>query len=142
MLRNNQYRAGLVDGLRILTLEQSHFGAGALEVWDSGDNVPTNSPTLADNDFEMSKGCGDRALVEIGACTSVSIRGLNRFVAGALPAALELEPATKSHPEGSTVGMLSIDRKTVLKGPIRWRGTQVSLEELSAKFPASKSSTH
>ena len=68
--------------------------------------------------------------------------GLNRFVAGALPADLEPEPVSKLPPEGSTVGMLSIDRKTILEGPIRWRGTQASLDELAAKITASKSTWH
>ncbi len=134
-LQHNRLRAGFVEALRKLTRPESPYGTGALVAWDGGEETPTARLILEDNDFELAAGCGDRNLVAIGACATVEIRGANRFVAGANPAALELEPTRQTRPEGSPVGALSIDPATVIKGPIRWRGNRVSLEELLSHFP-------
>ncbi len=135
LLQHNRLRAGFVEALRKLTRPESPYGTGALVAWDGGEEAPTAHLILEDNDFEMAAGCGDRNLVAIGACTLVEIHGANRFVAGANPAALELEPTREARPEGSPVGALSLDPATVIKGPIRWRGNRVSLEELLTHFP-------
>mgnify|MGYP003435061787 CR=1 FL=1 len=78
---------------------------------------------------------GDRPLVAIGACTQVELIGQNRFVSGANPAALELEPTSERRPEGSPVGALNIDPATQIQGPIRWRGEKMPLKALLEKFP-------
>ena len=90
---------------------------------------------MVDNDFEMAPGCGDRNLVSIGACTNVELRGTNRFVAGANPAALEFEPTREARPEGSPIGALNLDPATLVQGPLRWRGAVVTFEKLLSSFP-------
>jgi hypothetical protein len=135
LLQHNRCRAGFVEAFRKLTRPESPYGTGALVAWDGGEDAPTARLILEDNDFEFAQGCGDRNLVSIGACTSVELRGKNRFVCGANPAALELEPVREARPEGSPVGALSIDPKTEIKGPIRWRGSELTLDELLSKFP-------
>ncbi len=135
VMQGNRYRAGFVAELRKLTRPGSPYGTGALVAWDGGETAPTEKLILEGNDFEMAEGCGDRILVAIGACNSVELRGANRFVAGANPAALEFEPTREVRPEGSPVGALSIDPKTEIRGPLRWRGTRHTLEDLLSKYP-------
>jgi hypothetical protein len=138
LLQNNRYRAGFVPALRKLTRPEAPYGTGALVAWDGNDDVTTARLVLENNDFEMAAGCGDRSLVMIGACQTVELRGANRFVAGANPAALDLEPVREARPQGSPVGSLFVDPTTVVKGKVRWRGEKLSLEELKAKYAASK----
>ena len=135
LVERNRYRSGFVPALRILTRPESPYGSGALVAWDGGGGEPNGRLLLVDNDFEMAPGCGDRPLVSIGACKVVELRGKNRFVAGANPAALEFEPVRESQPEGSPIGALSIDASTLIQGRLRWRGEKLSLDELLAKYP-------
>lgn len=136
LLQGNRYRAGFAAEVRALTRPESPYGTGALVAWDGNEGVPSAKLVLESNDFEMAKGCGDRPLVAIGACEAVELRGANRFVSGANPAALELEPVRESRPEGSPVGSLFLDPATVVTGPVRWRGTPIGLKELPKKYPS------
>jgi len=135
LLEHNRYRAGFADAFRRLTRPGSPYGTGALVAWDGGERSPTAHLILEDNDFEFAPGCGDRALAAIGWCNDVELRGKNRFVSGANPVALEFEQIRDGLPDGSPVGAISIDPKTEIKGPLRWRGSDVTLEELLSKFP-------
>ncbi|HUR27240.1 MAG TPA: hypothetical protein VM509_03580 [Planctomycetota bacterium] len=134
LLQRTRYRAGFQAPLRKLTRPEAPYGTGALVAWDGGEGVPTARLVLEDVDFEFAQGCGDRPLAGIGACTNVELRGACRLVSGGNPAALELEPVREARPEGSTVGALSVDPRTVIQGPIRWRGENLTLDALLSKF--------
>jgi hypothetical protein len=138
LLVGNRYRAGFVPVLRKLTRPEVPYGTGALVAWDGNEDAPTARLVLESNDFELAQGCGDRPLVAIGAVTAVELRGVNRFVSGGGVAALELEPVRESRPQGSPVGALSLDPATVVRGPVRWRGETVTLDELKAKYAAGR----
>ncbi len=135
LLQGNRYRAGFDQELRKHTRARFPYGTSALVAWD-GDGAASIARLILDgNEFEMHTACGDRPLVAIGACKRVELRGANRFVAGANPAALELEPTRKLRPEGSPVQALWIDPWTQFHGSLRWRGLEVTLEELRGHIP-------
>jgi hypothetical protein len=118
-----------------LTRPEAPYGTGALVAWDGGERAPTARLILEDVDFEFARGSGDRPLAAIGACTSVELRGKSRFVSGGKPSALELEPVRDARPEGSPVGALDVGPEIKIEGPIRWRGEDVTLQQLLSKFP-------
>lgn len=134
-LIRNRYRAGFQPALRKLTRPESPYGTGALVAWDGGEEAPTAELILDSNDFEFAPGCGDRALVAIGACNVVRFVGTNRFVAGANPAALEFEPVREARPEGSPVGAVEWSPTTEVRGSIRRRGRAIAAEDIARAFP-------
>ncbi len=135
LLRGNRYRAGFDPELRKITRARFPYGTGALVAWDGEGAASIARLIIEGNDFEMQAACGDRPLVAVGACAGVEFRGANRFVAGANPAALEVEPTRKSRPEGSPVRSMWIDPSTQIHGTLLWRGLKVTLEELRENIP-------
>jgi hypothetical protein len=133
VFERNTYRAGFVPELARLTKPGAPYGTGAFVAWDGGEAEPNGTLILADNRFEFAPGCGDRALVALGGCRVVELRGANRFVAGAAPA-LEVEPVTPLRPEPSPVDALQIDAATQIQGAIRLRGEGISREDLVSEF--------
>ncbi len=122
IFEGNRFRAGFDARVRSLTRKGVPYGTGAMMVTDFGG--PSNGRVvLKDNDFEMAPGCGDRPLVSIGGCAELEITGTNRFVAGANPVALGLDPAES--PGGklrsNPIGELTVGAGTVVTGDLRRR---------------------
>lgn len=90
-VEQNTYRAGFDAELKLLTKGRAPYGTGALVAWsDSGEM--NGELHLSGNDFEFARGCGDRAVVSIGACKQVTFGPGNRFATGGEYPALSLDP--------------------------------------------------
>ena len=91
LVENNTYRAGFDPLLKKLTKGRAPYGTGAFVAWS--DNGELNGDlVLSGNSFEFASGCGDRPVVSIGACKSVTFGPGNRFVSGSDYAALAIDP--------------------------------------------------
>jgi len=121
-----RYRAGFNRELTHLTRAGTPYGTSALVAWDGRENRPNGALTLRDNHFEMAPGTGERPLVSIGACRSVSIAGKNQFLAGGHPVALAIDPVDgDGRPTGPLNGNVQVARETVLRGTLTIQGGEV-----------------
>jgi hypothetical protein len=125
-------RAGFDERVRALTMPGVPYGTGAFVAWDGGEDLRNGPLVLRDNVFEFAPGCGDRMLVAIGGCTSVSFEGKNEFRSGGKQPALELDPldfrgnGLMSPPNGK----VSINEGLSVQGDVRVRGKAAKLAEL------------
>jgi len=133
LVENCVVRAGFDERVRALTMPGVPYGTGAFVAWDGGEDLRNGPLVLRDNVFEFAPGCGDRTLVAIGGCSSVSFEGSNGLRSGGKQAALELDPldwngnGLMSPPNGS----VSIGEGLRLQGAVRVRGKAAKLEELA-----------
>ena len=131
LVEGNRYRAGFDPSLTHLTTGKQPYGTAAFVAWDGGQTVPNGRLVLRGNDFELAPEAGDRPLVSIGACEAVSIEGDNRFVAGASPIALELEPVHRGERERpQTLGALHLAPEATIEGQVRIGGKPAGAERL------------
>lgn len=135
LFERNIYRAGFDPRYRVLTKAPAPYGTGALVAWDGGEKESNGTLVLKDNDFEFAKGCGDRAVVSIGACRDVQIVGNNRFIAGGKEPALALDPVTRGqNPRlvNPPNGKVFVAPTTRVEGLLTVRGEEAPLASLSA----------
>jgi hypothetical protein len=125
------YRAGFSKDLLHLTKDGAPYGTSAFVAWDGRETQRNGALVLRDNRFEMAPGTGDRPLVSIGACTSVSIEGENHFLAGGHPVALAIDPVDAAGaPAGLANGRVHVARSTKLRGEVHRRGRTLSATEI------------
>ncbi|MEO0651445.1 MAG: hypothetical protein AAFZ65_12285 [Planctomycetota bacterium] len=132
LVENNSYRAGFDKRLLHLTTGQQPYGTAAFVAWDGGQPLPNGRLTLRNNDFELAGKAGDRPLVSIGACNSVSIEGSNRFVTGANPIAIEIQPihaGERQNPQ--QVGELYLSADATVEGQVRIGGKSAGKQRLA-----------
>ncbi len=139
-LISNTYRAGFDRAAKKLTTKNAPYGSGALVAWDGAEGAMNGRLILRGNDFERATGCGDRALVSIGACRSVQVTGSNRFVSGSRWAALELDPVGGDGKlKNLANGQVVLEQGLTLDGALRVRKRDLSPAEVAERLtpPAS-----
>lgn len=123
LVEDCSYRAGFEPELHKLTVNGMPYNTSALVAWDGRESQPNGALILRNNHFEMAPGTGDRALVSIASCRSVSIEGNNRFLAGAHPVALTIDPLDASgKPGGLPNGTVHVALSTELRGALHVGG--------------------
>jgi len=128
LIEKNTYRAGFNSRLKGLTRNDAPYNTGALVCWSGGEKIKNRKVTIKDNDFEFAEGCGDRPVVSIGGCDSVSILGKNRFVSGGQQPALALDPlkgGPGSPPVSPRNGRVFLSPDTELSGRAEMNGRKI-----------------
>jgi hypothetical protein len=135
LFEDNTYRAGFDKAWRSLTTKNQPYGTGALVAWQGREAAANGSLTLVGNDFRFAPGCGDRPVVAIGGCRSVSIEKGNHFESGGEQPALALDPVNLAgRPVSPPNGSVRVSPGSRFLGPVLLGATELSEEELLERF--------